>query len=394
MSNPVPHRLARAAAAGLAAILAAAVLAGPAAAASPPKLYVSGSEGSDANSCTADMPCRTIGHALGIAPSGATIRVEEGKYREQVSVTKSVHLVGDDAVIDATGKLGGIQPLAGRGIVGYGLLVFGPGAAGTSVSGFTVENATGEGILVAGTWGVTIAHNIVRHNDAGFGTSLTLECQAQGPIPGDCGEGLHFLSVTWSVAMANLVDHNVGGILVTDEMGPSAHNTISYNKSRWNLMDCGITLPSHNAMAMSNPSAGGVYDNLVTHNVSQGNGGAGVGMFAPFPGTASYDNVVSYNKLVDNGEAGVAIHAHAPGQNVSGNVVVHNKVSGNGIDPDSGSGHNTGIAVFSAVVPVSVTVAMNTISNEYWGIFLAGGSLTVTGLNTNFFSGAVTFPTN
>ena len=356
------------------------------------RLYVSREHGSDANPCSASMPCRTIGHAVDVAPAGATIHVDKGTYGEQVSITKSLTLEGENAVIDATDQAGGIPPL-----VGYGLLVSGPGARGSVVEGFTVEHATGEGILVAGTSNVRIAHNTVKLNDAGVGTTDTFECMGQPPIPGDCGEGLHFVSVTWSSILHNVVENNVGGILITDEFGPSAHNVISYNIARNNAEDCGITLPSHNGNAVADPSLGGVYDNLVSHNVSEGNGGAGVGMFASSPGTASYDNRVIDNTLRDNGEAGVAIHAHAPGQNVSGNVIRGNRISGNGIDPDSLSGQRTGIALFSAsaFVPVSVTVSDNHIANEYWGIFRnVAGSLTISGLSTNHYAKSVTVHVN
>ncbi len=393
MSMVSQRRLTRAAAIGLASAMSLALFAGTANAAMPTTLYVSKENASDTNPCSMSMPCLTIGHAISMAGVGATIKVDEGTYAEQVSITRKVNLVGESAVIDATGQKGGIQPLAGMGIVGYGLLVFGPDAAGSKVSGFTVENALGEGILVAGTSKVTIMHNVIKHDDAGFNTTLTMECQAQGNIPGDCGEGLHLVGVTWSHIIGNLVENNVGGILITDEIGPSAHNTIAWNVSRNNAEDCGITLPSHNAMAVSDPTKGGVYDNLVTHNWSIGNGGAGVGMFAPFPGTASYDNTVSFNVLKNNGQAGIGIHAHAPGQNVSGNSIVGNWVSGNGIDPDSGSGHPTGIAIFSAVVPVTVMVAHNHVANEYWGIFKAG-TLTINGLSTNMYASSVTHPTN
>ena len=388
-----PRRIVRAVAVGLVATVAAVALAAPVAASSPAGVYVSHGHGSDANPCTSAQPCMTIGHAVTVAMPGATVHVDKGTYAEQVSITKKLTLVGDGAVIDATGQMSGIQPLAGLGVVGYGLLVFGPGAAGTAVKGFTVENAIGEGILVAGTSKVLIMDNVVLHNDAGFNTTLTFECQAQGNVPGDCGEGVHFVSVTWSHLVGNMVENNVGGILITDEMGPSAHNVISGNTSRNNLADCGITLPSHNALAMSDPTMGGVYDNLIINNLSEGNGGAGVGMFAPFPGTASYNNRVIHNTLRNNGEAGVGIHAHAPGQNVSGNVVLNNWISGNGVDPDSGSGHPTGIAVFSAAVPVTVAIANNHISNEYWGIFTVG-SFTTSGLSSNHYSSSVTFPTN
>jgi nitrous oxidase accessory protein NosD len=393
MTLALRHRLTRAATIGLAATLAAAFLAAPVAAASPAGLYVSHGHGSDANPCTHSQQCLTIGHAVAVAAPGATIHVDEGTYAEQVSITKKLILTGDDAVIDATGQTGGIQPLAGMGIVGYGLLVFGPGASGSVVKGFTVEHALGEGILVAGTSKVLIMDNTVRLNDAGFNTTKTFECQAQGNIPGDCGEGVHFVSTTWSRLVGNMVENNVGGILITDEFGPSAHNVISGNTSRNNVADCGITLPSHNPLAMTDPTMGGVYNNLVINNVSEGNGGAGVGMFAPFPGTASYNNRVIHNTLRNNGEAGVGIHAHASGQNVSGNAIVNNWISGNGVDPDSGSGHPTGIALFSAVVPVTVAVTGNHISNEYWGIFKAG-PLTINGLSSNHYASSVTAPTN
>jgi nitrous oxidase accessory protein NosD len=387
------HRLARAALMGLVVALAAVALVAPVAAASPPGLYVAKHHSSDANPCSSSQPCLTIGHAVSVAAAGATIHVGRGTYAEQVSITQKVTLISDHAVIDATGQNGGIQPLAGMGVVGYGLLIFGPGASGSVVKGFTVQHAIGEGILVAGTSKVLIQNNVVRLNDAGFNTTMTLECQAQGNVPGDCGEGVHLVSSTWSRLVGNLVENNVGGILITDEFGPSAHNVISGNVSKNNLQDCGITLPSHNALAMTDPTKGGVYDNLVINNVSEGNGGAGVGMFAPFPGTASYNNRIIHNTLRNNGEAGVGIHAHAPGQNVSGNVIMNNWISGNGIDPDSGSGHPTGIALFSAAVPVTVAVTDNHISNEYWGIFRAG-PITIHGLSSDHYASSVTTPIN
>lgn len=61
----------------------------------------------------------------------------------------------------------------------------------------TVVNATGEGILVESASHVTIESNVVTHNDLGgqphpVKTSYP-ECQAQGGIPGDCGEGIHLM---------------------------------------------------------------------------------------------------------------------------------------------------------------------------------------------------------
>jgi parallel beta-helix repeat protein len=327
--------------------------------------------GSDSHPCTFVAPCRTIGHAVSLAAPGSTIIVGPGRYTESVVVPTRVSLIGRGAVIDAAGLVNGIT-------------VTGPASAGSSVTGFTVEHAFGEGILAVSTSNLTIGWNWLHDNDLGTGTNVTMECQDQGNVPGDCGEALHLMGVSSSRVLANHIDENVGGILVTDEVGPSHGNLIAFNTSVDNHDDCGITLPSHNGAAVGNPAAAGVYDNTVIANFSSGNGGAGVGMFAPFPGTASYDNRVIGNTLTNNGEAGIAIHAHAPGQNVSGNSIIGNLVSGNGIDPDSGSGHPTGIALFSAAVPVNVTVVGNHVSNEFWGIFI-NGSFTVRGLPFNSY---------
>jgi nitrous oxidase accessory protein NosD len=341
-------------------------------------LYVSASNGSDLNGCTASSPCKTIGHAVATASSGDTVIVEAGTYHETVTVSKTLSLIGQDATVDASQLVNGI-------------VISGPGAAGTVLRGFTVENAIGEGVLAVSTSNLTLQGNHVVANDQGHDTPVTQECATQGEVPGDCGEGLHLMSVTDSRVVSNDIENNIGGILVTDEVGPSHGNLIAFNVSRDNGEDCGITLPSHNPDAVSDPTAGGVYDNTILDNLSVGNGGAGVGMFAPFPGAASYGNRVIGNRLIDNGEAGIAIHSHAPGQNVSHNVILGNVVSGNGIDPDSGSGHPTGIALFSAADATTVVVAGNQISNEYWGIFIAG-PVTVIGLPFNLFGNSVTQP--
>jgi hypothetical protein len=309
-----------------------------------------------------------------------------------VFVTERLSLRGHGAVVDASGLLAGIPPLDGVGIIGTGILVAGPNAAGSTVRGFTVENAPAEGILVAMTSHVLIVGNELLNNDVGATTTfdpLPFECAAQGDVPGDCGEALHLLSTTDSRAVGNDVHDNVGGFLLTDEVGPTHDNVIANNIARDNKLDCGITLPSHNADAVADPSKGGVYDNVIIHNLSEGNGGAGVGMFAPFPGAASYDNVVTGNTLRNNGEAGVAIHAHAPGQNLNGNVISNNQISGNGVDPDfvDVSTH-IGIALGSAVDPVSVVVAANRISHEDVGLYRVG-PINVHGLASNSFGPAV-----
>jgi hypothetical protein len=262
------------------------------------------------------------------------------------------------------------------------VLVTGPGASGTLVKGFVVRNATFEGILALKTSDVTIANNTVENNDRGVNSAHpTGECAPVGEIPGDCGEGLHLMSVTRSAVLNNLVQNNAGGILLTDEFGPTALNLISGNRALNNVLDCGITLAGHSTSAVSStgatePSLAGVYSNLVSDNVANGDGtkgeGGGILLAAGGPGSAVYNNVVNGNTANGNGLAGVTLHSHAPGQNLNGNVITNNNVSDDGLegDPDFGVTNTVGILVASAVTPLKGTeIANNTISNVHYGIW-------------------------
>jgi nitrous oxidase accessory protein NosD len=335
--------------------------------------------GDDSNPCTAAKPCLTIDHALSVAPPRSRVTVLEGTYAEMLTITSPVSLIGRDAIIDATG-------------LDRGIVVEGAGAAGTRVQGFTVENATFEGIRVMETSDVSIVGNEVKNNDQGASAEVPVgECAPQGEVPGDCGEGLRLWAVTYSQVMNNYVHDNVGGILVTDETGPSHDNVISMNTITDNVDDCGITMPSHNGDALSKPALGGVYDNTVVNNDSERNGGAGIGMFAPFPGTASYNNTISHNTVKDNGEGGINVHSHAPNQNVSGNVISNNYIDGNGQDPDSGSTGSNGISIWSANDSQSETISGNRIFSEDIGIWI-NGDFKLGGLPSNKFDSSVTTP--
>lgn len=343
----------------------------------PTNLFVSPS-GSDGNPCSAIAPCQTIGHAVSVALPFTRITVLGGTYPEMVTVTSPLTLIGHDATIDATG-------------LDNGIVVDTPDAAGTRVRGFAVSNATFEGILVRNTSDVTIEGNTVTHNDRGaFGQNPVGECTPQGPVPGDCGEGLRLWAVAYSRVADNVVTDNVGGILLTDETGPTHDNVIASNTITDNAEDCGITLPSHNGAATSDPTKGGVYRNTVVNNDSERNGGAGIGMFAPFPGTASYDNTIAHNRTIGNGEGGINIHSHAPSQDVSGNVIANNTIAGNGVDPDSGSSHPNGISLLT-VDPQTDTIAANRFDDEYYGIYV-NGPFTLRGIRSNHLSSNVTVP--
>ena len=342
----------------------------------------------------------SINAAIKAAGPGDTVAVCPGTYRGSASISvKSkagtititsgalietrIHLYGmPGAVIDATGLVNAVT-------------LFGPGAAGASVRGFTAENAIGEGILAAGTGGVTIADNTVIHNDNGTPKSPWPFCAANGNVPGDCGEGLGVLTTSDSTIKDNSIEFNSGGILVSDDLGPTTHDTIEGNLVEDNESDCGITVVGHNAGGVNakgvpQPSVGGVFDNLITANVVLSNGTTGEGGGILLAGPASYDNTITDNEVAGNGLAGVTIHEHGVDA-LSGDVISGNWFGTNDITGDPGTPDQVTTGVFierdSPKFPtVDVTVKNNTIAWDVIGIYDITGAKGLT-LSGNKFVG-------
>ena len=319
---------------------------------------------------------KTIGAAVSAATSGDTIVVCPGTYREDVMVSKTLSIVGiGRPVIDATGQFNGVQILA----------------SGSSIQGFTVKNAIGEGILVglqkAPVSDVTIRGNTVKHNDRGnptgaqIGNSNYPQCNAANNIPGDCGEGIHLANAFDSTVVGNTVFDNSGGVLLSDDTGPTYGNVIKFNNIFGNVLDCGITLAGHVPAAF-----GGVHDNTILGNRVIGNGihgqgggvllATGVPVTPAGPGGAVYDNLVQGNYLAGNGLGGVTLHAHAPGENLTGNTITGNVIGTNNLDPDHDfgppfdDGQTTGVVIISAS-SITITITHNVIFNNAIGIYLA-----------------------
>jgi parallel beta-helix repeat protein len=380
-------------------------------------LYVSpsGKSGASDHNCSS-AAYSTVQSAVDAAPSGGTVVVCRGTFTEDVIVSKSLTLSGQHGAVihgssTANGncdQLGAKGPGSAPCLAGITIK-----SSNVKVQGLKVTGATGEGILATGSLiGGSISHVVISHdhvtgnNLGGIPPNTTSpypQCVEQGQVPGDCGEGIHLMGVTNSTVSHNLASGNSGGVLLTDEFGPTAHNVISHNVVTKNEFDCGITAPGHNPFALDasgkpQPSKAGVYKNVIAFNRITDNGlrgeGAGVLFANATAGSASYDNLVEHNYIAGNELAGVTMHAHTlkAGQfeDLSGNRIEHNTIGKNNVggDPLDGTSSDTattGILVFSGTVPVTVHIAHNRIRNNTNGVWLGTGGHVTAKMSHNVF---------
>jgi parallel beta-helix repeat protein len=318
----------------------------------------------------------TIGAAVAAALPGSTIKVGPGTYKEDVIIGKSLSLISQSnaAIIDASGLPNGI----------YVDGLDHPGLSNVLVSGFTIENAKYEGILVTNASDITVKGNRVLNND----TSLNIEaatCPGQPSFETgedfDCGEGVHIMGVSYSTIADNVIANNSGGILISDDTGRTHDNLITGNTVKDNAFDCGITLASHGPALGSTAPHNGVVDNIISNNQSIHNGfqvpgaGAGIGFFSDGSGIGLvHGNTAIGNQLLNNGIPGIAFHSHVgpnfhlPADDLNDNRIIANHISGNGADVgDTPTPGPTGINLNSGGggTPITGTVISgNRIDNE------------------------------
>jgi hypothetical protein len=312
-----------------------------------------------AHSGAADRSCSTaryrhINEAIAAAPRGGRVVVCGGTYKVQAVVTKSLALIGrHGATINARGQ----KPISKKLPGGSGIVVF--GARNVEVSGFTVENAGFDAILVARSTRILVSHNLLQHN-------------------GDVG--VDFNGTSDSLATHNLSQFNKGGgFLIADDLGPTHYDAVTRNIARRNPRGCGVIIAGH--------STAGVWGNYVAHNLLTFNGlsrkapGAGVVIATEVKGERVSGNDVADNTIYGNGLAGVTIHSHVPGQKMSGNQIVGNDIGKNNLVGDTiglappvknhPDMRTTGILVGASSF-IRVWIHGNYIHSNWYGIYLNG----------------------
>jgi parallel beta-helix repeat protein len=370
--------------------------------------------GTDSGDCTTTS-CATLGYALSQAGPGDTITIAPGSYAASADPTGTSNTVPaalTGLTIESTSGTPGNTIITGA--ASNGLTV---NANDVTVSGLTFNESGAAGILVtppgatqpAAVTGETIENDVINNSDQCVNTPSTAVCTAAVGA-GDYGESIWLRSVTDSTVKTTTVENGLGGgILASDEVGPTDGNTIENNMIVDNGVDtasCGLTLAAHNMAAIfmsgpnagqPNPTGGGVFNNTILDNTSNGNGATGIGVF-----NAAYNNVIQGNTFDNNGEPGVKLNPTFPGGDVNGNSIINNTVGvnslldgpGGGIpgSHNSGSTQTTGIMVDAPAGPVTGTIITgNTVSGNYFGIYLQAGaaSSTVSGNTITVTTGGV-----
>jgi parallel beta-helix repeat protein len=315
----------------------------------------------------------TISAAVAAAQTGSTIYVCAGTYDEDVVVTESLTITGSGAVVNPGTATN--SPYASA----IGNNAFTVLAPNVTIEGFTVEDATGDGILSAGDHS-TIVNNTAINNG---------------------GTGIDLNGSSWSTVSGNTATGNAGGgVYLTNDAAnfiagaTASHDTVTGNVTDDNPGGCGIILADHFGSTSGVNTTQGIFDNTIQGNRVEGNGndpvgsGSGIVLATEAPGGAVYNNTIEGNTIDGNGLAGVTLHSHLAGQDLSGNIVVGNDIGTNNLGGDYGDPSTTGVYVGS-VGPLTITVSGNVIHDDADGIFSAG-PVTVNGSYFNFFQNVPT----
>jgi hypothetical protein len=126
-------------------------------------LYVDGVNGSDSNACqTAETACKTIEHAISLAPPDESIMVAPATYQGPISITKNLNIVGAGA---RTTIIKGLAYQSGEQGVAAVTIPFQISGAQLNVtlSGLTITGTyNGSGVSTAGV--LTISDSIISGN--------------------------------------------------------------------------------------------------------------------------------------------------------------------------------------------------------------------------------------
>jgi parallel beta-helix repeat protein len=275
----------------------------------------------------------------------------------------------------------------------------GAGVDNVTINGANVTGANVEGIFAEqNPTALTIENSTVTGNGVAPGARTTP------------GGGILLAGVSGATITGNTVTNNNGGGILVNDNGPvdtgagtggtppttvinSNADTVSNNTISDNPGSCAIVYATHNTGGQI--SGGTISGNTITGTpgvfTSFGPDVGGIVVAAASP-SATVSNVsVTNNNITESYEAGIIVHAHAPNDVVTGTVITGNTVhDGNNWGQTNGPPTTVGIVLGVDLLPPAIapaitatTVAGNTISGQFYGLWISGVSgITTTPANT------------
>lgn len=336
----------------------------------------------------------TISAAVTAANPGATIIVCPGTYTEDVTIEKPLTIEGSSATVaPAPSDSSPVTPFTGGN---NGFTVLSPGV---TISGFTVEGASSDGLMVVGDH-ATITHNIVENNglldtnNPGNGIDLdgsSYSTVSNNTVSGSGNGGIQLANDPDAIGLSTLCP--ALGISCNGITGTATYDTVFDNNVNNNPYACGILLVDHDGTDGSTANlADGIHNNVVVGNSVENNAikgyGAGILLASEVPGGAVYNNLVGGNDVSGNGLSGLTLHSHLAGvhQDMNGNVIIGNDFGTNNVKGEEPSDLQTTGVFIGSEDHLEITVEGNVIHDDYYGVFTASpNGVTVNGLAFNAY---------
>jgi parallel beta-helix repeat protein len=318
--------------------------------------YVSAETGSADSGCGSIItPCITITYAIDQTDAGGSIYVARGTYTENLTLTKTIDLLGGYATDWSTRTLAAYATTVDGG--GNHAVLVVDGDHGPLVEGFTFinghrHNGSGGGVRFVGGAAPTLRSNWVLNNVA--------DKSGGGIYIGSYGT----LSPT---IIGNVIAGNVssstlgggGGIYVAGRSALIQGNVISGNRA--------IT-KAGGGIYLTDDTTAQVLDNRIVSNTAASSGG----------GVRIYDNAaptLHNNRILSNTADLSGGGIYIAGSGALSPTIISNTIAGNTSKSTSGGGGGVYITDRPALIQGNVIRSNHAISRSGGGIYLTGNTM-------------------
>lgn len=272
--------------------------------------YANGVSGNDANNCkSSQTPCKTIGHAISLASPGDSIMVSAATYKENLTVTISLAIVGSGArttIVDGRGAntvvgiynysnlnphvtLAGLTIRNGAAGLGGGIRVSGSVLliSNSSISGNTANPGISGAAAGAGIYNdestLVINNSTISGNTARGGTICEKSCTGSAR-----GAGIYNFTYTKQASLT-LNNSTVTGNSANSGKLPSSAGAIGGSGT--------VSINNSTISGNSAASVGGIYDAATVQNtiVANNSGGNCAGTLTSNGYNLSSDDTCNFN---------------------------------------------------------------------------------------------------